>query len=122
VEKEKKMASDGYFGLCPICKKTDGYVNVGRSHWFICEEHRVRWCIGSNVFSSWHYETESEQQRHCEEIGFDTFKDVKPFYPEIEGVQRLKDEGDKAKKPVVSSKKSGGSRVVRVRHHAPKRD
>jgi hypothetical protein len=101
VEKEKKMASDGYFGLCPICKKTDGYVNVGRSHWFICEEH---------------------QQRHCEEIGFDTFKDVKPFYPEIEGVQRLKDEGDKAKKPVVRSKKSGGSRLVRVRHHAPKRD
>jgi len=100
------MVIEGYFGLCPICKKTDGYLNVGRSHWFICEEHRVRWCIGANIFSSWRDETESEQQRHCEKIGFDTFTDVKPFYPEIEGVQRLKSEKGNAKKPGVRSKKS----------------
>ena len=116
------MAIEGYFGLCPTCKKTDGYVNVGRSHWFICEEHRVRWCIGANVFSSWHYETESEQRSHCEKIGFDTFTEVKPFYPEIEGVQRLQDEGGRGKKAVVRSKKSGGSQLIRVRHHTPKRD
>ena len=91
------MASDGYFGLCPICKGTDGYVNIGRSHWFICKQHRARWFIGENVFSSWHDETESEQQREREEIGFDTFTDVKPFYPEIEGVVRPKnDDGNGA--------------------------
>jgi hypothetical protein len=110
VEKEKKMASAGYFGLCPICKKTDSYVNIGRSQWFFCEEHRVRWCIGSDVFSSWRYETESAQQSHCERIGFDEFTDVEPFYPKIKGVRRLKDEGDKPKKPVVRSKKSTESR------------
>jgi hypothetical protein len=104
------MASDGYFGLCPICKKTDGYVNVGRSHWFICEEHRARWCIGANVFSSWRYESESEQQQHCEKIGFDEFTDVEPFYPKIKGVRRLESEGDNRKKSAVRSKKSSVSR------------
>lgn len=42
------MAIDGYWGLCPICKKTHGYVNIGRNHWSICEKHRTRWWIGSN--------------------------------------------------------------------------
>lgn len=84
------MANDGYFGLCPICKKTDGYLNIGRIHWFICKKHRSRWCIGFNVFSSWRHETESEQLRLCEEIGFDTFSDVEPFRPEIEVSDELR--------------------------------
>ena len=30
------MSDDtGYFGLCPTCHKTDGYLNVGSSHWFV---------------------------------------------------------------------------------------
>ena len=84
------MANDGYFGLCPICKKTDGYVNMGRNHWFMCKKHRARWYVGSNLFSSWRDETKSEQLRHCEEIGLDTFSDVEPFYPEIEESDKLR--------------------------------
>lgn len=53
---------DSYFGVCPKCLKNDGCVNVGRSHWFYCKEHRVCWCVGSNLFSSWRYETEAEQE------------------------------------------------------------
>jgi hypothetical protein len=83
---------EGYWGLCPICKKTDGYINIGRGHWFLCEKHRTCWSIGSNLFSSWRAETEVVQQRLCEEIGFNTFRVVKPFYPEIEGVYRSKDD------------------------------
>ena len=90
MKKEKKMANDGYFGLCPICKKTDGYLNIGRIHWFICKKHRSRWCVGSNLFSSWRDEAESEQVRHCREIGFDSFSDVEAFYPEIEESDKLR--------------------------------
>lgn len=108
------MAIDGYWGLCPICKKTDGYVNIGRNHWFICEKHRTRWWIGSNLFSSWRGETESEQLRHCKKIGFDTFRDVKPFYPEIEGVQRVNNEETKKKQSAVFGKKSDVPRPVQV--------
>jgi hypothetical protein len=111
------MASDGYFGVCPICKGTDGYVNIGRSHWSICKQHRARWFIGENVFSSWHDKTESEQQREREEIGFDAFTDVKPFYPEIEGVKN--EDGNEAR---LHSKKSGRSRAALVRHRSKKRN
>jgi len=83
---------EGYWGLCPICKKTDGYINIGREHWFLCDKHRTCWHIGSNLFSSWRAETEAEQRHHCEEIGFNTFRIVKPFYPEIRGVYRSKDD------------------------------
>jgi hypothetical protein len=124
MNKEKKMAIDGYWGLCPICKKTDGYLNIGRNHWFMCLEHRTRWCIGSNLFSSWRDETEAEQRRECEKIAFDTFKDVKPFYPEIEGVERGNNDEGKDKGHAVPTKKSDRPRpaqVVMAKRHRPKK-
>jgi len=75
---------DGYWGLCPVCHKTDGYVNVGREHWFICIEHKNKWPIGENLFSSWKYETQEDQRRRQQELGFDSFAEVGPFYPAAE--------------------------------------
>lgn len=109
--------NDGYFGLCPICKETDGYLNVGRNHWFVCEKHRVRWWVGENLFSDCHDESELEQQRHCEKIGFDAFKDIEPFYPEIEGVVRVKNEGGKEAKRGLRRKISR-SLLAQVRHRS----
>jgi hypothetical protein len=40
-------------GVCPECGATDGYENIGRYHWAVCDVHGVRWCIGENLFSSW---------------------------------------------------------------------
>jgi hypothetical protein len=80
----KKLATrlsdtSDYFGVCPTCRKTDGYVNVGRDHWFVCDEHRVRWCVGSNLFSSWRGETEAEQQAHWERVkGYDVISRSAP--------------------------------------------
>jgi hypothetical protein len=64
---------DDYFGVCPVCKKHDGFINVGRSHWFFCKEHKIKWCAGSNIFSSWKEETEEEQLRIYDEIGLGSF-------------------------------------------------
>jgi hypothetical protein len=74
-------ASDGYFGLCPKCHKSDGYINVGRNHWGLCEEHRTKWCIGSNLFSSWRDEHEAEQRRQYNALRFGTFEEVVPYRP-----------------------------------------
>jgi hypothetical protein len=68
-----------YFGVCPDCNKTDGYTNIGAGHWFFCKEHKTRWCIGSNLFSSWRDETEEEQRREYDELDFGSFKDVEPL-------------------------------------------
>ena len=53
---------DDYLGLCPHCHKTNGFINIGPSHWVFCEKHRTKWCVGSNLFSSWKSQTEAEQR------------------------------------------------------------
>src|SRR5215216_6505131 len=66
------------FGVCPECEKSDGYINVGRGHWFFCKAHKVKWCVGSNLFSGWREETEEEQRRAYDEIGMGYFTEIKP--------------------------------------------
>ena len=70
-----------YFGVCPQCHKNDGCINVGRSHWFYCKEHRVKWCVGANLFSSWRYQTEDEQRRIYNDLGFGEFQQIEECHP-----------------------------------------
>lgn len=65
-----------YFGGCPECGHHDGYINIGRSHWFFCAEDRVKWLGGTNVFSSWQHETEDEQRAAYEELDFGSYRDA----------------------------------------------
>ncbi|NQU25802.1 MAG: hypothetical protein HQ567_31325 [Candidatus Nealsonbacteria bacterium] len=67
-----------YFGACPICKKTDGCLNIGREHWFVCHEHKKRWCAGANLFSGWRDEDESVWQENAEQIK--NYEEVDPIY------------------------------------------
>jgi hypothetical protein len=70
---------ENYFGGCPQCGKTDGYANVGKSHWFYCREHRTMWNVGTNLFSSWRDQTEEEQRRIYDEISLGSFTEVEPL-------------------------------------------
>lgn len=62
-----------HFGTCPDCGRHDGYINIGRSHWFYCREHETRWIAGHNLFDSWKDETREEQQTRYDELDFGTF-------------------------------------------------
>jgi hypothetical protein len=68
------------FGACPTCHKNDGYINSGKSHWFMCVEHRVKWCPAANLFSSWMYETAEEQREQWDKIGMDTYTTIEEPY------------------------------------------
>jgi hypothetical protein len=59
---------DEEFGWCPECGRSDGYLNIGRVHWYYCDAHRVKWCIGSNLFSSWRDEDEPTWQRNAQHL------------------------------------------------------
>ena len=61
--KKPRHAYSG-FGGCPHCGQDDGYLNVGREHWFFCREHKTKWRVGTNLFSSWREEDEGAWQRN----------------------------------------------------------
>jgi hypothetical protein len=68
---------NGYWGLCPECHRTDGCLNIGGNHWFFCEQHRTRWCVGWNLFSAWRDEPESVHKENAEKLA--AFKEVRPY-------------------------------------------
>ena len=72
IELKTKKVND-HFGVCPTCKSNDGYINIGKGHWFYCREHRVRWFVGSNLISTWRDETEDEQRAQYDRLGFAEF-------------------------------------------------
>jgi hypothetical protein len=51
VNRDREAMNEDYFGVCPTCGSNDGFLIIGRDHWFICKEHRVKWLVGSNLFS-----------------------------------------------------------------------
>ena len=52
---------DKSFASCPQCGNWGYMVSVGRDYWYLCEVHKTRWLIGSNLFSGWQAQTEEEQ-------------------------------------------------------------
>ncbi len=65
-----------YWGRCTECHGSDGYLNIGRNHWFYCEAHRVKWCAGENLFSSWRSETDADWKRN--DAFLHEFQEIKP--------------------------------------------
>jgi hypothetical protein len=55
---------DPYFGCCPHCGRSDGWLNVGPVHWIRCDRHKTKWSPGANIFSSWQEENEELWRRN----------------------------------------------------------
>lgn len=70
--------SDATFGVCPICKGQDGFMNVGREHWFVCQEHKTKWFVGSNLFSSWRYQSEEVWEENARIL--EGYEEVEPAH------------------------------------------
>lgn len=58
------LSSDA-FGVCPLCRRSSGYLNVGSEHWFFCRRHKTKWLGGTDLLSSWHSETELDWMRNA---------------------------------------------------------
>ena len=65
-----------YFGGCPKCGKTDGFINVGPKHWFICDEHKTTWLGCDHFFSGWHHEDDEVWERNKQKL--ETYAVVEP--------------------------------------------
>ena len=73
------MANLDYFGVCPKCFRNDGYLNDGPDHWYHCRRHKLKWWIGSNMFSGWQLEDESTRRASAELLA--GYTEVEEFNP-----------------------------------------
>lgn len=74
---ENAAEKNTYWGLCPVCHAEPRWYNISTTHWLACDEHRVRWCVGCNLVSSWREETEEDWKKNGEKIG--DYEVVKPY-------------------------------------------
>ncbi len=72
------VTTDEYFGGCPHCGKTDGYITLNDDeHWFVCERHSARWYVGSGLFSvSDEPMTQAELAKQYRAISFRIFEPI----------------------------------------------
>ena len=59
-----KPTTDEYLGGRPHCGQNDGYINIGRDHWFSCGRHKTKRLAGCNLFSGWRDEDEATWERN----------------------------------------------------------
>lgn len=65
-------------GNCPKCwRKPSAMLNVHRDHYCVCDHCRTTWPIGSNIYSSWQYESEANWARNRALIA--SFRRVEPL-------------------------------------------
>jgi hypothetical protein len=69
--------TQNHFGDCPKCRKNDGHINVGRDHWFVCRQHRVKWKAGHDIFPDWQQENLQVWRRNEKLLDF--FMEVEPM-------------------------------------------
>jgi hypothetical protein len=72
---DQKITVRSYFGGCPSCGRNDGLYNLCNEHWLVCHTHKVRWTIGSNIFSGWRDEAAQEQRERWTVVA--DYKDIK---------------------------------------------
>ncbi len=76
-ERRKELLTgdeDNYFGHCKfpehemINRNVKDRNGFGKTHIMCCDECKICWCIGHNLFSGWRYETEEDWNRNYEII------------------------------------------------------
>ncbi len=73
-----KFPEPGRLGDCPICGRNDGFLNLFKSHWFICKRHKMKWYAGYDLYPGWKDETEEDWQRN--ERILSQYQEVRPKY------------------------------------------
>ena len=94
VATTKIVNRENYFGGCPFCGGTDGFLNRGRHHWFLCAEHRTTWYAGSGLFSDWKDENEKIWRKNSKIIARYTIVEPLPFEPDEDEAGAGDDDGE----------------------------
>lgn len=72
----KRGSPVNYFGVCPVCRRHNGCRSVGPVHWYCCDVHRLKWNVGTNLFSGWRHLT--PEQHLANSYKLSQYTEVKP--------------------------------------------
>lgn len=64
------------FGAC-YCGNEGMSFNISRDNWMYCKKCKTKWCVGSNLFSSWRYENKKVWEKNIKE--FAEYKEIEPI-------------------------------------------
>jgi len=80
LEGLRSQDAGGHFGGCPECGRSTRFVSLRGDNWFVCRDHRTRWCIG-NLFDThdWEWKAWQTIERY---LSF--FREVEPVYENTE--------------------------------------
>ncbi len=83
-ERTRRLDDDGntvdHEGACPVCGRSDGFINIRKQQWGGCRRHKVRWLIGLNVYSGWMHQNEADWQKNADMLS--GWREVKPVFPQ----------------------------------------
>jgi hypothetical protein len=68
-------------GCCPNCAGIDGRINDGKDHWGVCEAHKVKWFIGTDMWGDWRKPTSTAGLKllaECRKVDFVRPNDPQP--------------------------------------------
>jgi len=57
-----------HWGHCLHQEHENYNMNIGRGHWMVCDQCKITWFIGSNLFSSWRLESKETWIANSEHI------------------------------------------------------
>ncbi len=63
----ERPRSTFYFGACPSCGSPGLLSWVDTENWMSCPSCKVRWCIGSGLFTPPDYQDEEAEERFLDE-------------------------------------------------------
>jgi hypothetical protein len=75
---EQEAGNNEFWGGCPHCHICDNIVTVNHNDYGVCNEHRVFWYFGTNLFSDWRDEPPGTSQGHVSRL--EHYDKVEPWY------------------------------------------
>jgi hypothetical protein len=76
-----RFPKPGRLGDCPRCGRNDGFLNIYKSHWFICKRHKLKWYAGYDLFPGWRNETEEDWKRNLQILS--QYQEVRAKYRKL---------------------------------------
>ena len=65
------------FGRCPNCGGATAVLNIGKSHWAYCDEHRSKWFVGCSLLARPRGEGPREWLANSQRLA--SFREVAPL-------------------------------------------